>query len=272
MTLRSVHPVGASTIFFKPYPLAVAVEGVAAAGFGLIELSAVKGSIEHLDPDDLSVPTLKDVERQLHRHALEVCSIAGHGELHTEVGLARHRRLLRAASALHAGVLVTFVDLVTPDGWPGFVDNLRALADDAAEAEVVVCLENHGRDMPTGVTGAAFLEKVDHPNVRLNYDTGNASFLAGVDPADDVRGVLPLVGHVHVKDQKGGPGSLIFPSLGEGDIDLESFARALRPGFTGTVVLEIAYPSPSAYPEPRVCSAVAARCREVWQTVESAAV
>ena len=40
---------------------------------------------------------------------------------------------------------------------------------------------------------------VDHPLLRVNYDTGNA-FLAGEDPYQGLRAVLGRVVHIHAKD------------------------------------------------------------------------
>ena len=41
-----------STIIFKPYTLEEALRGLAEAGFENVEIGAVKGFLEHLDPDD----------------------------------------------------------------------------------------------------------------------------------------------------------------------------------------------------------------------------
>ena len=42
-----------STICFKPYTLEEALHGLSEAGFENVEIGAVKGFLEHLDPDRL---------------------------------------------------------------------------------------------------------------------------------------------------------------------------------------------------------------------------
>ena len=71
-----------------------------------------------------------------------------------------------------------------------------------------------------------FAAEVGHPAVGVNYDTGNVAYL-GLDPTADVADALPSVGHVHLKDQRGGPESFDFPALGEGGVDLAGFLGAL---------------------------------------------
>ena len=48
-----------STIIFKPYTLEEALRGLAEAGFENVEIGAVKGFLEHLDPDAIT----DDVDR-----------------------------------------------------------------------------------------------------------------------------------------------------------------------------------------------------------------
>src|ERR671933_1270303 len=97
-----------STIIFKPYSLEEALRGLAEAGFENVEIGAVKGFLEHLDPDDLTPQTIGAARAALERHGLRVVSMSGHAQLHTDEGKERLRRVLHAGQELGILVLNTF--------------------------------------------------------------------------------------------------------------------------------------------------------------------
>src|ERR687885_2153404 len=102
-----------STICFKPYSLEEALRGLAEAGFENVEIGAVKGFLEHLDPDDPDVDGARDL---LGRHGLRCVSMSGHAPLHEELGRRRLRNVLAAAAELGASVLNTFTGDAETDG------------------------------------------------------------------------------------------------------------------------------------------------------------
>ncbi|WP_413804414.1 sugar phosphate isomerase/epimerase family protein [Streptomyces sp. OE57] len=252
----------ASTICFKPYSLEEAVQGIAEAGFTNVELSAVKGNVEHLDPDDLSPSAVRRAEGLLERHGMRAVSVSGHGDVHTAEGLARHRRILRATQDVGARVLISFIDGVDgPEAWAAFKTNILCLADEARELGVGLCLENHSHRMATAEKAARLISAIGHPWIRMNYDTGNASFLAGACPEDDVTAALPILGHVHLKDHQGGPGNMWFPPLGDGDLHVDAFlSRIESAGFEEPVSVEIAFDA--NWPAWNECLAALKRSKE----------
>ena len=56
-----------SSIIFLPYTLEEALRGLARAGFTNVEIGAVKGFLEHLDPDD---PDVDGCRSLLEEHGL----------------------------------------------------------------------------------------------------------------------------------------------------------------------------------------------------------
>lgn len=77
------------------------------------------------------------------------------------------------------------------------IADLRAVADTAADAGVLVVLENH-EDF-TGPVLAEILTAVDHPWVRALYDYGNSQ-MVGEDPFDALAAMAPFIARVHAKD------------------------------------------------------------------------
>lgn len=67
-----------STICFKPYTLEEAMRGLAEAGFKSVEIGAVKGFPEHLDPDRLGPAEIDACRALLDRHGLRCVSLSGH--------------------------------------------------------------------------------------------------------------------------------------------------------------------------------------------------
>ncbi|MDF3065106.1 MAG: sugar phosphate isomerase/epimerase [Polyangiaceae bacterium] len=82
---------------------------------------------------------------------------------------------------------------------------------------------------------AKVVESVGSAKVRAYYDTGNST-AQGLDIAQDIAPLLPLLHAVHVKDRVRGGSS---KPLGTGDANFqEFFPRLLRAGFRGDFVLQ----------------------------------
>jgi L-ribulose-5-phosphate 3-epimerase len=256
-----------STICFKPYSLEQALEGVALAGFENVEIGAVKGFLEHLDPDQLSPEVVAATEDALDRHKLRCVSMSGHAQLHMDEGLARLRRVLGAGSALGISVLNTFTgDAETPEEHAAFVENARTLADEADAAGVRLCIETDSNLMPTAKVGRAILDEIGRASVGINYDPGNVVYYAGDDPIEDVAYALPVLGHMHLKDKRGGKGVFDFPPLGEGELDVPALLAALRSvDFSGPVSLEIEYDG--TWPDWDTCVACLQRGKAYWDSL-----
>ena len=88
----------------------------------------------------------------------------------------------------------------------------------------------------------ALMDEVDHPHVRLNFDTGNIAYYnQGVDPCDELEQVKHLVRNVHLKDNRGGFEDWYFPALGDGGaVDFDRVREILDAvGFAGPYTIEI---------------------------------
>ena len=108
--------------------------------------------------------------------------------------------------------------------------NLRRLSD--RHPEMRFNFENHdGASLHPDVCGD-ILERVDRPNIRMNFDPINFE-RAGVNGRAALDQVHAFVGHVHLKGLERGE----FCEFGVGDVDLQPVLKALesygyRGGFT----------------------------------------
>jgi L-ribulose-5-phosphate 3-epimerase len=259
----------AATICFKPFKLDRALGGIAEAGFDCVEICASKGQVEHVDPDELGAAEIARIGRALELHGLRVVSFSGHSSLDTEVGRERLGRVVRAAAELGAGVVNTFTgDADTRARREALFANARAVADDAAQLGVIVCLETDSNLLPCAEIGRAILNELDHPAVRLNYDGANVVFYTDdVRPELDVLYALDVLGHVHLKDKRGGKGVWDFPPVGEGELDLAAIlAPIYASGFSGPISMELEVGE--VWPDWDACLDATRRGKAGWDTLE----
>jgi hexulose-6-phosphate isomerase len=84
---------------------------------------------------------------------------------------------------------------------------------------------------------AALLEKLSHPFLRANYDSGNSSSL-GYHPDDEFDAYGGRIGSVHMKDRVLGGGTV---PLGSGDADFAAlFSNLARHEYRGDFILQVA--------------------------------
>jgi L-ribulose-5-phosphate 3-epimerase len=113
------------------------------------------------------------------------------------------------------------------------VDVLRSTCPVAAAAAVELHVE-----MTFGPREfARFLALVQHPALRVNYDSGNSASL-GYDPREEFAAYGDFIGSVHIKDRVKGGGTV---PLGRGDTDLRTvFAELRKRAYAGDFVLQVA--------------------------------
>ena len=100
---------------------------------------------------------------------------------------------------------------------PHVVDALRAAAEAAAQAGLVVAVENEPAfwaDTPDEC--AALVEAVGHPALRLNWDPANLHWGGVVPTHEGLRTVLPHLAGLHVKDYYPPDPGAPWRALGEG--------------------------------------------------------
>lgn len=237
---------------YGPAGVWAAVERIREAGIDHLELALRGHDFGGLVITESAVITEKaddaTVERfreHLARHGVEVsgCNVGG-ADIRTRDGLELTERRIRFAARCFGTAIC-----VTGAGQPADVaqralvlGNLRHLGDTAAELGMTLTLETHKGPTQNATAMLALMDELDHPNVRLNFDTGNIAYYnEGVDPCDELDRVKNLVRSVHVKDNRGGLEDWYFPALGEGgSVDFVRVREILDGvGFTGPYTIEI---------------------------------
>ena len=118
---------------------------------------------------------------------------------------------------------------------------LRAAGDVVAKHGVTMVAETHPELFSNGDVALQTMQAVDHPNVRVNYDTANVYYYNhNIDAVEELRKILPYVGAVHLKDTSGEYHTWNFPALGRGVVDFPRIFELLDSvDFTGPFTMEI---------------------------------
>ncbi|MCC6905940.1 MAG: sugar phosphate isomerase/epimerase [Anaerolineae bacterium] len=241
MVLR--NRLAGNTNSYHSYPLEAALEGIAAAGYRFVELSAVRGWTEHV-PLDVDARALGRIQRMLNRLGLIAVSLSGHSDLTTPDGLELGMVALDLCERLGIDIMNTAIGghASQQEDEAAFLANISRLADRAAEQDILIGIEIHGEITNSARNAIPVIEQINRPNVRLNYDTANVEFYAGISAVDDLALGIPYMVHGHLKDHIGGLRDWNFPAIGEGQID---FARLLglleQGGYTGPLSVEIEF-------------------------------
>lgn len=206
------------------------------------------GALEHLREIgvrhvEIAVPAEDELEatrERLSRHGLSAATLMAPCDASAEAGVAAFGECLPRVQRM--GVRTVFVSVkqgeATPEQCYG---RLRAMGELASRADVTIAIETHPEFAHNAEASLATMRAVDHPNVRLNFDTGNVYFYNhDVDAVRELGRVAEFVAAVHLKDTNGGYRAWHFPALGEGIVDFPVVFRLLNErGFQGPFTMEL---------------------------------
>ena len=187
-----------------------------------------------------SAESVDEVQSQLAAHGLTATSLLGSCNVQSETVVSDFQPALEIADQME--VKVIFVSVHAGDADRNAVyDRLRAIGENAAPAGIKVCLETHPDLIHNGDIALETMQAVNHPNICVNFDTGNVYYYNhNVTAVTEVQKVVPHVGAVHLKDTNGGYRTWHFPALGEGVVDFKAVFQTLNDtGFYGPFTMEL---------------------------------
>jgi inosose dehydratase len=177
---------------------------------------------------------------ELSAHGLTATSLLGSCDVQSETVVSDFQTTLDIADKM--GVNIIFVSVHAGDADLNAVyDRLRAIGENAAPAGIKVCLETHPDMVHNGDIALETMQAVNHPNICVNFDTGNVYYYNhNVTAVTEVQKVIGHVGAVHLKDTNGGYRTWNFPTLGEGVVDFKAVFQTLNDtGFYGPFTMEL---------------------------------
>jgi sugar phosphate isomerase/epimerase len=250
-----------STIVFAPLSIDEALEGLAEAGYKNVEIGAVKGWFEHIDPDTITDAELGRIQTKLSDLGLNPVSISGHTQLQTDEGKERFSRVIDIADFLGMSIVNTFTgDAKTDEEREAYFANVAELCDKAESKGLKIGMETDSNMLPTAKIGVDILARINRPDtLGFNYDPGNVIYYTGADPIEDIDYALPQLVHFHLKDKIGGQGVFNFPAVGDGQIDIPALLAKLdAAGYEGPISAETEFDD-QGWPDYDGCLASAKR-------------
>ena len=233
---------GVNTVLFKAFPFIEAAKAIKLAGYDGVEISAIQGMCEHLDP--LNYKAQK-------RGILDALEETGLKMLSAEVASLDAERLKWAfEAAAEIGIPVLNVG---PGGKAGdeatllqSIETLTALSTMAASYGVTLCCKAHvGAAIYNTPTTLQAMAAITTIGFGIDMDPSHI-FRAGENPAEALPAVLSRTRHIHIRDCRGpgpSPGEPALQACGRGDIDLFGYFKAMTEGaYDGPVCLEVIGP------------------------------
>ena len=208
-----------------------AIEGITAAGFHYIELTATKGWTEHVFPT-MGFDELWRIKEKLEKMEVVPFAMSGHTNLMDQARIPDFIANMRLANFFGCDYIASSIGEAHLEDQAELsdeetADQIRALVPFLEEYALVLVLENHG-DHSTGMHIKRIVDLIGSPLVSINYDTANVIYFARVNPLDDMPGCIDQITYMHVKDKIGGKGLWHFPALGKGEIDFPKIVELLE--------------------------------------------
>lgn len=224
MCKMSGRIIGVNSNCYHGYSIEDALEGIAAAGFHYVELTATKGWTEHVFPNQ-SFEYLCAVKDKMEKLGLTPFSMSGHCNLMDTQRLPDFVMNMRLAGFFGCRYIVSSIGEAhlqdnAKAGNELLAQNIRSLVPSLEKYRLKLVLELHG-EHATGTIMKKIVDLVDSSLVKINYDTANCVFYGNVDAADDVDTCMADIAYLHLKDKAGARNAWDFPALGKGYVDFE---------------------------------------------------
>ena len=191
----------------------------------------------------MAIPKPEEVDgvlEQMKAYDLQVLVVRGDTNLSLETAV--EELAVQFATCERLGVKYMFLSPKRHDAPKEIVcERLRSAGDIAAQHGVTLVLETHPDLGTNGDVHVETMKAINHPNVRVNFDTGNITFYnTGTDAVAELKKCIDYVATVEVKDHNAELESWVFPALGEGKTDFPAFFKVLREhNYTGPVTIEV---------------------------------
>ncbi len=196
--------------------------------------------IAHIEMPVPESGKFKEMKQKVADSGLTVTSLQARCDITQEDAPAVMEPQLEACKVFHAPIC--FLSVKAGDTDRNLVwDRLRAIGDHARTYDVTVALETHPDLLMNADLARETIQAVDHPHIRVNFDTGNIYFYNHERSAhEDLAAIIDHVAAVHLKDSNGGYQEWNFPELGTGVVDFPKVFGLLRDKkFSGPCTMEL---------------------------------
>lgn len=233
---------------YPDVPLLEAIDQVAAAGFGSIDIQAHGGVRDGADSRAYSAAHRRRIRARARSAGIRIGAVVTSPAL---IDASRNgpRLDLRSAALLAedlgAGAVTVHVvtmasDLSSDEARDAALEELAVMAREAGDGGVAILIDALYPNSFLGSPGQVgrFLSDLGASNVGWNADPA-VLMSAGFDVQRAIRELGPWIRHVHIKGVRGRWPSTEWLLPGDGDLDCRDVVRALRAiGYDGALVAE----------------------------------
>lgn len=213
---------------------------LSAYGVEYVELSSIAGMCEHIEPKLINEDYSAMVRELLDSNNLKCLAVAGHVDLTEESQLQDFFKKIEFTSFIGAKYINTNSGPI--ENLSIFRQNIKRIIAHAEKYDVTVCLESHGDIVRTAASSVGYIREINHPLIRMNYDTGNTFFYekGDINLAEDIALATDFLSYLHLKDITINGDSVKYKPIGDGDIDFGPiFAELISAGLCLNASLEI---------------------------------
>lgn len=196
-----------------------ALEMARRCGFSWVELAAIDGISEQIDPDRVSPAYAEEVMQMLKEKNLRCLAVSGHCDMTEEASFVRLLKKIEFAGRIGARYLNTRCG--PKDRMEQFLVNVKRAAEEAAKWNVILNLESYGDIVGEASTSGPLFAQLNLPNVRYNYDPGNTYRFAkgAITIEEDVAGATVPLEYLHLKDTSIRDGWIWNDPIGSGALN-----------------------------------------------------
>ncbi|MBC8229283.1 sugar phosphate isomerase/epimerase [bacterium] len=200
----------------------------------------VKIGVKHVEIGAPAVADAEKVREELARYGLSATTVSAGCDVADENVAKNFAPAVESAEIMGAKAIFTSVHAGELDRAIVY-DRLRQVGDVAAKKGIKVGMETHPDLIHNGDIALETMKGVNHPNICVNFDTGNTYFYnEGKTAHGEVAKIAEHVASVHLKDTNGKLRSWCFPTFGTGVVDFAEVFQILNGiGFHGPFTMEI---------------------------------
>lgn len=230
---------------YGEYGLKAAIDHAPRVGVTCLEVGLQAHTGYLVVPADMTLTTastpeqIRQAQDWMRQAGVSVTTCNAGADVSTAAGREHYRALIDLAATLGARRLTG--DMGHADDRHVLYEGMAEMADYAQAKGILICLETHPPLVTNADIGLQTLRDVSHPNIRINWDTGNIYYYnEDIDGEAELKKIAAWVGHVHLKDCRKGRREWFFPALGDGIVDLGRVRGILMDaGFAGPYSIEI---------------------------------
>ncbi len=190
----------------------------------------------------ISVPPadqVTEIMKKLNEHNLKVLVMRGEADLTQDSCVQQLEDQFKICSQMDVHFL--FLSAKRQETPKEVVyERLRRAGDVAEKYNVTIVLETHPDLGTNGDVQLETMKDINHPRVRVNFDTGNITFYnQNTDAVTELRKSISYVATVEFKDHTGEIDAWNFPALGQGKVNFPEILKILKEHhYNGPITIE----------------------------------